>query len=344
MKTIKINYSIIILLLFTNSLFADGLIIIPRPEPLQSPYPLEVLYHHVDVKINGNIAETFIDQEFFNPSNIMLEGYYIFPIPKNAVIKDFSMEINGEMVSAELLDATKARQIYEDIVRQIKDPALLEYTGQGIFKVRIFPIEPQSKKKVNISYREVLDSDNTMYEYIYPLNTEKFSAKPVKNVRVKVNLKTNNEIKNIYSPTHPIDVVHKDNKNAVISFEEENTKPDIDFKLYYSTNNDDVGLSLLTYKSGNDDGYFLLTASPSFTINDDQIDAKDITFVIDVSGSMAGEKMRQAKRALLYCVSNLNPKDEFDIIKFSTEAYSLFGNLETANESNIKKAEKFIDI
>jgi len=343
MKTIKINYSIIILLLFTNSLFADGLIIIPRPEPLQSPYPLEVLYHHVDVKINGNIAETFIDQEFFNPSNIMLEGYYIFPIPKNAVIKDFSMEINGEMVSAELLDATKARQIYEDIVRQIKDPALLEYTGQGIFKVRIFPIEPQSKKKVNISYREVLDSDNTMYEYIYPLNTEKFSAKPVKNVRVKVNLKTNNEIKNIYSPTHPIDVVHKDNKNAVISFEEENTKPDIDFKLYYSTNNDDVGLSLLTYKSGNNDGYFLLTASPSFTINDDQIDSKDINFVIDVSGSMAGEKMRQAKRALLYCVSNLNPKDEFDIIKFSTEAYSLFGNLETANESSIKKAEKFID-
>src|SRR3970282_2575754 len=114
------------------------------------------------------------------------------------------MEINGEMVIEELLDATKARQIYEDIVRQIKDPSLLEYTGQGIFKVRIFPIEPQSKKKVNISYREVLDSDNAMYEYIYPLNTEKFSAKPVKNVRVKVNMKTNNEIKNIYSPTHPI--------------------------------------------------------------------------------------------------------------------------------------------
>ena len=343
MKKLILFYSLLIFLLASQFLFADGLIIIPRPEPLQSPYPLEVLYHHVDVKINGNIAETVIDQEFFNPSNIMLEGFYIFPIPKNALIKDFSMEINGEMVFAELLDATKARQIYEDIVRQIKDPALLEYTGQGIFKVRIFPIEPKSKKKVNISYREVLDSDNGLYEYVYPLNTEKFSAKPVKNVRINVNLKTNNEIKNIYSPTHPVDVVHKDNKNAVISFEEENTKPDIDFKLYYSTNNNDVGLSLLTYKTGNDDGYFLLTASPSFTINDDQIDAKDITFVIDVSGSMAGEKMRQAKRALLYCVNNLNPKDGFDIIKFSTEAYSLFGSLETANETNIKKAEKFID-
>ena len=175
------------------------------------------------------------------------------------IVFEAGVEINGEMVFAELLDAIKARQIYEDIVRQIKDPALLEYTGQGIFKVRIFPIEPKSKKKVKISYREVLSSDNGLYEYIYPLNTEKFSAKPVKNVRVKVDLKTNKEIKNIYSPTHPVDVVNKDNHNAVISFEEENTKPDIDFKLYYNTNNDDVGLSLLTYKTGSDDGYVYLT-------------------------------------------------------------------------------------
>ncbi len=171
-----------------------------------------------------------------------------------------------------MLDATKARQIYEDIVRQIKDPALLEYTGQGIFKVRIFPIEPRSKKKVTISYREVLNSDNGMYEYVYPLNTEKFSAKPVKSVSVKVELKTNKEIKNIYSPTHSIDVVNKNNHNAVISFEEENTKPDIDFKLYYNTDNDDVGLSLLTYKTRGEDGYFLLTAAPSFVINENQID------------------------------------------------------------------------
>jgi Ca-activated chloride channel family protein len=336
-------FPIALLLFFSNLSLADGLIIIPRPQPLQSTYPLEVLYHHVDVKINGNIAETFIDQEFYNPSNNMLEGYYIFPIPKDAVINKFSMEIDGEMVNAELLDATKARQIYEDIVRQIKDPALLEYTGQGIFKVRIFPIEPRSKKKVTISYREVLNSDNGMYEYVYPLNTEKFSAKPVKSVSVKVELKTNKEIKNIYSPTHSVDVVNKNNHQAVISFEEENTKPGIDFKLYYNTDNDDVGLSLLTYKTGNEDGYLLLTVAPSFIINENQIDDKDITFVLDVSGSMVGDKLKQAKKALLYCVNNLNRGDGFDIIRFSTEAYSLFNKIESANENSIKKAEKFIN-
>ena len=344
MKTNKNIFVLFILLItFTGTLFADGLIIIPRPSPLPTPFPLEVLYHHVDVKINGNVASTYIVQEFYNPSNQMLEGYYIFPIPKGAVINEFSMKINGEMVFAELLDANKAKQIYEDIVRQIKDPALLEYTGQGIFKVRIFPIEPRSNKKVSISYREVLNPDNGMYEYIYPLNTEKFSAKPVKSISIKVDLKTNKEIKSIYSPTHPIDVVHKDNHNAIISFEEENTKPDIDFKLYYNTNNDDIGLSLLSYQTGKDDGYFLLTASPSFIIDDDKIDNKDISFVIDVSGSMAGEKMRQAKLALLYCINNLNPGDGFDIIRFSTEAYALFGKTESAAKSNIKKGEEYIN-
>ena len=344
MKTVKIFSCVgIFLLAITQSIIADGLIIVPRPDPLPTPYPLEVVYHHVNVSINGNAAKTSIDQEFYNPSNFRLEGYYIFPIPKNAVINNFSMVINGKEMQAELLDATKARKIYEDIVRKIKDPALLEYTESGLFRVRIFPIEPRSTKKVSIGYTEILNSDNGLYEYVYPLNTEKFSSKPLKNVSIKVNLKTNKEIKNIYSPTHPVDVVNKDNHNAVISFEEENTKPDIDFKFYYSTNNDKVGLSLLSYKTAGEDGYFFLTASPSFNIDKNQIDPKDITFVIDVSGSMAGNKMKQAKMALLYCIDNLNPGDGFDIIRFSTEAYSLFNKIENAEKTNINKAEKFID-
>lgn len=339
----KILSAIIFSLFIIRSAFSDGLIIIPQPGPLPSPFPLEVIYHNVNVKINGNAAETSIDQEFYNPTDYLLEGFYIFPIPKEAVIKNFSMMINGKDTHAELLDAGKAKQIYEDIVRQVRDPALLEYTNQGLFKVRIFPIERRSSKKVTISYRQILDSENGMYEYIYPLNTEKFSAKPLKNVSINIELKTNNEIKNIYSPSHIADIIHKDNYNASISFEEENTKPDMDFKLYYSTNNGDVGLSLLSYKESGDDGYFFLTAAPSFIIDSSNIDSKNITFVIDVSGSMAGEKLKQAKRALLYCVNNLNPDDGFDVIRFSTEAYSLFNDLVKADESNVNKAQKFIE-
>ncbi len=299
---------IALLFLLSNLSFADGFIVIPRPNPLPNPFPLEVLYHKVDVKIDGQSAVTKIDQSFYNPSNFQLEGYYIFPVPKGAVINNFTMVINGKETKAELLDSDKARKIYEDIVRQMRDPALLEYSEQNIFKLRIFPIEPRSEKKISISYSQLLESDNNLFEYIYPLNTEKFSAKPLNNVSVKIDLKSDEKLKNIYCPSHEVDVVNKSDNHSIISYEAENIKPDTDFKLYFSKNSSVVGLSLLTYKSGNKDGYFMLSASPSIQINKNNIESKDITFILDVSGSMSGEKLEQAKKALLYCVHNLNAR------------------------------------
>ena len=333
----------VILILAGNNTFADGFIVIPRPHPLPNPFPLEVVYHNVDVRIDGQSAVTKIDQSFYNPSHHQLEGFYIFPVPKGAVISNFTMVINGKESKAELLDADKARKIYEDIVRQMRDPALLEYSEQNIFKLRIFPIEPRSEKKISISYTQVIESDNNLFEYIYPLNTEKFSAKPLKNVSVKVDLKSEKKLKNIYCPTHEVDIVNKSDYHSIISYEDENTKPDIDFKLYFSKNASRVGLSVLTYKKHKESGYFFLSASPSLDIDNSGIEEKDITFIIDVSGSMSGDKLEQAKKALLYCVNNLNTDDRFEIIKFSTEAYALFKNLESANKNNRKKAKDFIN-
>jgi Ca-activated chloride channel homolog len=334
---------VIVLLISGNNLFADGFIVIPRPNPLPNPFPLEVIFHKVDVKIDGQSAVTKIDQSFYNPSQYQLEGFYIFPIPNGAVINNFTMIINGKETKAELLDSDKARKIYEDIVRQMRDPALLEYSEQNIFKLRIFPIEPRSEKKISISYTQVLESDNNLFEYIYPLNTEKFSAKPLKDVSVKIDLKSTEKIKNIYCPTHEVDIVNKSDNHSVISYEDANVKPDIDFKLYFSKNSSQVGLSLLSYQTGKNDGYFLLSASPSIEIDKTNIENKDITFILDVSGSMSGEKLEQAKKALLYCVNNLNAGDYFNVIRFSTEAYSLFNSLEKADKQNINHAKKFID-
>ena len=128
--------------------------------------PLEVTSHHVDVKIDGQVAVTSIDQEFYNPNDQRLEGTYMFPVPKGAHIDKFCMEIGGKMMDAELLPADKARQIYEDIVRKMRDPALLEYAGRDLFKVRIFPIEPHSRKPIKISYTELLRSDTGAVTYM----------------------------------------------------------------------------------------------------------------------------------------------------------------------------------
>jgi Ca-activated chloride channel family protein len=338
----KILIPVLFILTFCN-VYADGFIVIPGPHPLPHPFPLEVIYHKVDVNINGQSAITKIDQEFYNPSQYRLEGFYIFPVPKGAVINNFTMAINGKETKAELLDSDKARKIYEDIVRKMRDPALLEYSESNIFKLRIFPIEPRSEKKISISYSQILEPDNNLFEYIYPLNTEKFSAKPLKNVSVKIDLKSDEKLKNIYCPTHEVDIVNKSDNHSVISYEEENVKPNIDFKLYFTKNSSQVGLSLLTYNNGKDDGYFFLSASPSLEIDKSKIEDKDVTFIIDVSGSMSGDKIEQARKALLYCVNNLNENDQFEIIRFSTEAYALFNKLEPVNKTNRSKAKEFIN-
>lgn len=329
---------------------ADGLIVIDRPPGVPPGHyafaPMEVRFHHVTVSIADQLATTAVDQVFFNPNDSRLEGTYLFPIPKGAHIDRFSMDINGTMVDAELLDAEKARRIYEDIVRRMRDPALLEYAGQGLYKVRIFPIEPRSEKRIRLSYSQLLRADGGMVEYTYPLNTEKFSAQPLQSVSVKVDLEVKDGIRTLFSPSHEVEISRKGTTRATVGFEARHIRPDTDFQLYYAPRvTDEVGLSVLTFNDGDPDGgFFALLASPDTDPGRAQVVAKDVVFVLDTSGSMAEKgKLEQAKRALRFCLANLNAADRFEVVRFSTEAEPLFEGLVEASAANRARAERFVD-
>jgi Ca-activated chloride channel family protein len=331
-------------LLLCSGVYGDGLIVVPPPPNSgTSPYPLQVKYHRVSTSIVNMIATTNVDQEFYNPTGRRLEGYYIFPIPENAIIDKFSMFIDGKETEAELLDATKARKVYEDIVRKLIDPALLEYYGKGMFKARIFPIEPNSTKRVKISYKETLGKNNGTVGYTYPLNTEKFSSSMLDEASVEVSITTATPLKNVYCPSHDAEVKRKNNKEASIVYKTKNSRPDRDFTVFFTENESKFGVSLLTTKVKNDDGFFFLNISPDFEIGKNDVEPKDIAFVLDVSGSMAGKKLDQAKAALKFCVANLNDFDRFEIIRFSTDADAVFGKLTKADKSGRDKATQYID-
>lgn len=317
---------------------------IPPPRPQFEPFPLEIRSEKADIHIEGQAVKTEIDQVFYNTSGRRLEGWFMLPVPKGAVIADFSMFVNGKELTAELLDAGKARQIYENIVRQFRDPALLEYQEQDLFKVRIFPIEPNSEKRVKISYQQLLTPEDGTLEYIYPLNTQKYSAKPLQEVGISVEVHDKDGVKNLYSPTHEISITSKDRQTTLASFKANNVKPDTDFRLYYTLDKSAVGMSLLSYKPAGEDGYFFLSLSPGFADNAAfKTVEKDITFVIDVSGSMTEGKLDKAKESLRFCIQNLNNGDCFNIIRFSTEAHALFDEPLPVNAENIAQAGDFID-
>ena len=312
-----------------------------------NPHSLQVKSVKISIQIQDQYAKTTIEQVFYNPTSSNLQGWFLFPVPKGAVLSDFSMDINGIQTPAELLDADNARKIYEDIVRKIQDPALLEYSEQGLFKVRIFPIEPKKEKKIIISYTEVLDKDNNTYTYLLPMTNKKYASQAIETFSLKAEIKSDSKIKTLYSPTHEVEIIRANGNNAIVGFEEEKFSPESDFKLYIGIANDKFGISLLTHKPNgatiNQEGFFFLNISPGFPeTKTNEIIQKDITFVLDVSGSMRDGKLEQAKKALNYCIENLNKGDRFEVIKFSTVAQSLFGELRTNNQANRTEAAGFI--
>jgi Ca-activated chloride channel family protein len=298
---------------------ADGFII-PQPPPDRPiPWrdiPLSVRYHRVQVDISGQVAVTRVDQVFVNDAGFAVEGTYIFPLPEDAAVSSFDMWVDGSKLEGKLLGRDEARAIYEEIVRRQRDPALLEYVGRGAFQARIFPIPPGAERRVQISYSQVLPQGDGLIHYRYPLNTEKFSAQPIVDVAVTVSIEEKTPLRAIYSPSHPIDIVRQGPRRAVASYEATDVRPDRDFDLYYSLSPEDIAVNVLSYKPFDEDGSFLLLVTPPREA-EERVD-KDVVLVLDVSGSMDGEKLAQAKAAAGYVLENLGSGDRFNIVAFSS--------------------------
>ncbi len=324
---------------------ADGLIVI-EPHPPERPdlrnVPLAVKYHRVSVSVEGRVAVTDVDQVFVNHNPRRVEGTYLFPLPEGAAIDRFGMWVDGVELTAELLDAGRARGIYEEIVRRQQDPALLEYAGQSLFKARIFPIEPNSEKRVRIRYAELLPADNGTVAYRYPLNTEKFSSRPLENVSVSVDIRDDAPITAVFSPSHAIDVPTGPSDHVRVGWEARDVRPDRDFLLYWRPTRKDVGVSLVTYRTGTEPGTFLLVLAPS-PANEEAPLPKDVVLVLDTSGSMAGAKMDQARAALRYCLRSLGPDDRFAVVPFATEPRPFRDALVPADAATRAAAEAFVD-
>jgi Ca-activated chloride channel family protein len=323
------------------ALRADGFII-PDRRPGEPTPSLSVKYHHVKVEIVGQVAKTSVDQVFINHSGRDIEGTYIFPVPEGASVSDFAMYIGNERVKGEILDSREARRIYEDIVRRMRDPGLLEYMGRNLFRARVYPIPARGEKRVQISYTEVLKAENGLVKYLYPLNTEKFSRDPLSDVSVSVRIESQVPIVNVYSPSHKISVRKEGEGMARAGYEEKDVRPDKDFLLYYSLSKDDIGLSFMNWE-GPEGGYFMLLASPRFAAPGERIVAKNVVLVLDSSGSMSGAKIAQAKAAARFILNHLDKRDAFTLIDFDDGVTPFSEGLVPASGDAVARALKFVD-
>ncbi len=325
----------------STELFADGFII-PRPRPGETIPPLTVRYHRVKVEIRDQLARTSIDQVFFNNHDRDIEGTFIFPLPRDASVSEFALFIGEKRVEAEILDSQQARQMYEEIVRRLKDPGLLEYIGRNAFRARVYPIPARGEKRVTLSYEEVLKEERGIIRYLYPLNTERFSLRPLEEIVISAAIRSRSPITNVYSPSHRVSVRKESANTAKIGFEEKNVKPDKDFVLYYSVSPAEVGLSFLNYED-KEDQYFMLLAAPPFSEAKEKVINKNLVFVLDSSGSMRGKKIKQARDAARYIISHLDERDQFSILDFDDGVTAFSEGIVPATAANQAKAVEFID-
>ncbi len=340
-KSLIFIFFFVLFNVFIVDLFADGFIV-PVPRPGERIPPLTVKYHRVNVEIINQVAKTSIDQVFINNHNRDIEGIFIFPLPERASISEFSMYIGGKKVEGEILDRDKARRIYEDIVRRMKDPALLEYVGRNMFRARVFPIPANGEKRIQLSYTEVIKAERNLIRYVYPLNTEKFSLRPLQEVTISVEISSKIPLSNVYSPSHNVSVRKEGKSKARVGFEGKNIKPEKDFIVYYSLSEDDIGLSFMNWE-GPEDNYYMLLASPSYVGKKEKILSKNLIFVLDSSGSMSGKKIKQAKEAVRFIISHLDKKDGFSLVDFD-DGVSLFSSeIIPASRENIERALRFVD-
>ncbi len=319
----------------------------PQPRPIPVPEPIPVSYKidslEVDARLTDQVAKVQVSQSFVNTGSRLMEVSFIFPLPYDGAVDRMTLLVDGREMPAKLLSADDARRTYEEIVRKNRDPALLEWIGTGMFKTSVFPVPPGAKRTVSLRYVQLCRQEEGMTDFLFPLSTAKYTSQPVEKITFRVAVESQAEIKNIYSPTHAVDIKRTDDRHAVVSYEAKDQVPASDFRLLYDIGRGKVSMRVLTYRPDKDqDGYFLLLASPQIKAGDER-QKKTVLLVMDRSGSMSGQKIEQVRAALKHVLNNLREGDLFNIIAFDSEVESFRPELQRYNDKTRREALGFAE-
>src|SRR5947207_8212803 len=316
----------------------------------------------VRVDLLDRVLRYEVTETFVNRGSRVGEADFMFPLPKGAAFQDLKLTINGELVAGETMSADRARQIYEDIVRRQRDPALLEWMGYGLLRARIFPIAPGEQKKVVVRFQTVAEreGDALRVDYFRGMRANQFATGQQAEGRVSFVLTYPNDpmYGTAYSPTHSI----YEQRYATDSYEDGYNDSDRSFAssvrgsvrrfevrdargevtlLIPIRRTTSAAISLLANAPGNDDGFALITLSPP-AVRPRAV-PRDVTFVIDVSGSMSGQKIEQARSAGKQLLRTLSSMDRFRLIDFSSDVRTFRDEFSIASRENIRAAERYLD-
>ena len=242
------------------------------------------------------------------------------------------------------------------LLRQI-DPALLEWVGENEFRARVFPIPAKGSKRVQLTYTQVLKSENGAIKYVYPLMAEKFAQHPIRNLSVKIDVRSTPKIKAVSAAIGSVGVFETDNStlpdlaekgifrrehSIKLNFVERDVTPKGDVILSYEVEKEESEIYLLPYRPKDDDGYFLLFISPQIKLRP-HIQRRDWILLVDISGSVGPQEYNAAKAAARVILSQLSDKNRFNIVAFDITARSFKDGFVPATAENVQIAMEYLE-
>ena len=332
--------------------WGDAGVLIPSTAKQPDPKVLTLDEMSIAITIDNGNAKVKVQQIFANHTAQPIEGNYIFALPGRALISDFAIWDDVTRIPGVILERKRAEEIYNDIRAQALDPSLLqmgerdadEARRTSIFSARVVPIPAYGTKRIEMEYQERLTVELSESMLAIPLRPDVYRAQTAGRLSITLDIKSAHPMRDFQfvSKSYAMQTAVRDAHAVKASFSGKAVALTEDFSLKYGLDASKDGLEVLTYRDGNDPGFFqasVLLAAPASV---ESVVPRTIVALFDTSLSMQWEKLEREFQAFEALLRSLKPTDEFNLIIYNDKVAPYSRMPVAASPDAIEKALDFL--
>jgi Ca-activated chloride channel family protein len=341
--------------------------------------PAPLLDTEVELRVTGMVVRALVRQQFTNPSPQWAEGVYVFPLPEDAAVDHLTMRIGERVIEGVIRERAAARATYA-LARQAGQRAsLIEQERPNVFTASVANIPPGASIAIEIQYQQTARYDSGQFTLRFPMvvapryipgtqvlgssglgvepDTEAVpdasritpplehpARGPINPVRLRVELEPGVPLARLESPSHPIHTTPRSGGRLDIELQQGEVPADRDFQLVWTPVAGSVPEAVILTEPKDDEVFALLMVMPPAVAAVEQARLpREVVFVLDHSGSMAGASIEQARAALKLALARLRASDSFNVVRFNQRTDSLFPTAQPASRANLAAAQRYVD-
>ncbi len=304
---------------------------------------LSIASVEVGALVEGRVATTSMDIVVDNPTDLQHESELLVPLPDGAIVRDFSFHGNSVEPTTEILPADLARSTYRDIVYQLRDPALLEFAGYSVVRSSVFPVAPHGQQKIRLTYEHVLTGTADRVDYLLP-RSEMLAAGVEWRLHMKI--RATRPIAGLFSPSHRFDWVRVSDHEAALEIVPKEAREPGSFRVSALLEQEGLSVSMVTYPDPETGGgYFMLMAALPVAVarSEGARIRRELTLVMDCSGSMQGEKIHQVREAARDIIDGLEDGERFNLVTYNQTVTHMSATPLPKDGDSARKASDFLD-